>query len=396
VSEALERMTTALQRLSSLQRRRPVVGDVALVALLLVLGMTLHAPDLEMTAGGRALTAALVLPLLWRRRWPVGVFAVIAAVAFAQWLLDVRAFGDSALLVALYGVAVSQPRRVTLLAAAVLEVGVALAVLRWSSGDWLRSFVGLSGLAVAAAVTGTSIRTRRALVASLHERAERLERERDQQGQLAAAAERARIARELHDVVAHNVSVMIALADGASYAVEEDPARAKSAMRTASRTGRLALGELRRLLGVLRDGDGDAQFAPQPGLAQVEELLQDLRSAGVPVSYEVTGRRSAPLPTGLELAVFRIVQEALTNTLKHAGPGAEAQVRIVHGHDVLEVEVRDTGTLRPQPPADGSAGLRGMRERAAIYDGELYAGPAPDGGWRVHLVLPLEPAMLSA
>jgi signal transduction histidine kinase len=396
VSEALERMTTALQRLSSLQRRRPVVGDVALVLLLLVLGMTLHPPGLEMTPGARALTAALVLPLLWRRRWPVGVFAAIAAVAFAQWLLDLRAFGDIALLVALYSVAVSQPLLVTLAAAAVVEVGVALAVARWSTGEWLRAFVGLSGLATAACVLGTNARTRRALVASLHERAERLERERDQQGELAAAAERARIARELHDVVAHNVSVMIALADGASYAVDEDPGRAKSAMQTASRTGRQALGELRRLLGVLRDSDGDAQFAPQPGLDQLEELVQDLRGAGVPVSYEVSGRPSTPLPAGLELAVYRIVQEALTNTLKHAGPGAEAQVRMVHGDDALEVEVLDTGKPGPDPPADGAAGLRGMRERAAVYDGALEAGPEPQGGWRVRLVLPLERAMSSA
>jgi signal transduction histidine kinase len=167
-------------------------------------------------------------------------------------------------------------------------------------------------------------------------------------------------------------------------------------MRTASRTGRQALGELRRLLGVLRDHDGDAQFAPQPGLAQLDELFQDVRSAGVPVSYEVTGRPSTALPAGLELAVYRIVQEALTNTLKHAGPGAQAQVRMRHGHDVLEVEVIDTGELRPHPRADGSAGLQGMRERAAVYDGELNAGPGPDGGWRVHLVLPLEPAVLSA
>jgi signal transduction histidine kinase len=349
-----------------------------------------------MTAGGRALTAALLLPLLWRRRWPVGVFAVIAAVAFAQWLLDVRAFGDIALLVALYSVAVSQRLPVTLAATAVLELGVALAVARWGTGDWLRGFVGLSGLATAACVLGTNARTRRALVASLHERAERLERERDQQGELAAAAERARIARELHDVVAHNVSVMIALSDGASYAIEDDPARAKSAMRTASRTGRQALGELRRLLGVLRDGDRATEFAPQPGFAQLEELLEDVRSAGVPVSFEVTGRPATPLPPGVQLAVFRIVQEALTNTLKHAGPGAEAHVRMCHGPEVLEVEVLDTGRPAPEPPTDGSAGLRGMRERAAVYDGALEAGPQQQGGWRVRLVLPLERAMSSA
>jgi signal transduction histidine kinase len=388
-------MSNALDGLASLQRRRPMVGDVVPVAVLLPLGLVSHAGHLQSTAAGQAFTVALVLPLLLRRRWPVAVFAVIAAIAFAQWVAGVVSFGDAALLVALYAVAVSQPRRVGLAAAAVLELGVILASLRWGSGD-MRGVVGLSGLATAAYVLGANTGTRRALVASLHERAERLERERDQQGLLAAAAERARIARELHDVVAHNVSVMIALADGASYALDEDPARAKSAMRTASRTGRQALGELRRLLGVLRDSDGDAQFAPQPGLAQLDELLQDVRSAGVPVSYEVSGRPSAPLPPGLELAVFRIVQEALTNTLKHAGPGAEAQVRMLHGDDVLEVEVLDTGKPRPPSRSDGAAGLRGMRERAAVYDGELYAGPAPDGGWRVHLVLPLERAMLSA
>ncbi|MCU1676292.1 MAG: two-component sensor histidine kinase [Frankiales bacterium] len=389
-------MSNALEGVASLHRRRPVVGDAALVALLLVLGLASHAGDLQTTTAGRAFTVALVLPLLWRRRWPVGVFAVIALIAFAQWLADALAFGDAALLVALYGVAVSQPRRVALAAAAVVAFGVVLANLRWAPGNGLRGFVGLSGLATAAYVLGTNTRTRRALVASLQERAERLERERDQQGQLAAAAERARIARELHDVVAHNVSVMIALSDGAGYALDEDPARAKSAMRNASRTGRQALAELRRLLGVLRDGDGDAQLAPQPGLAQLDELLQDVRSAGLPVSYEVTGRPSTPLPPGLELAVFRIVQEALTNTLKHAGPGAEAQVRMLHGHGVLEVEVLDTGNPLPDLRVDGSAGLRGMRERAAVYDGELDAGPAPDGGWRVHLVLPLESATLSA
>jgi signal transduction histidine kinase len=388
-------LTSALQRLDSLQRRRPIVGDGALVALLLAVGLFAPAGHLPEETAGRAFTIALLLPLLWRRRRPVAVFAVIAVIAFVQWLADVRAFGDAALLFALYSVAVSQPRRVTLIAAAVVEVGVVLAIARFSQGDALRAFVALSGLATAAGVLGTSTRTRRALLASLHERAERLERERDQQAELAAAAERSRIARELHDVVAHNVSVMIALSDGASYAVDEEPARAKSAMRTASRTGRQALAELRRLLGVLRDRDGDAEFAPQPGLAQLDELFDDVRSAGVPVSFEVTGRPAAPLAAGLELAVYRIVQEALTNTLKHAGPGAEARVRMRHGEDVLQVEVLDTGHPALAPGAHGTAGLRGMRERAAVYDGDLEAGPAPEGGWRVRLVLPLERAMSS-
>ena len=389
-------MSNLLQPLASLQRRQPMIGDALLVAALLAIGIASHADPQNPTAS-RLFTVTLLAPLLWGRRWPVAVFAVTATIAFAQWLTGIVAFGDAGLLVALYGVAVSQPTRVGLAAAAVLELGVVMAVVRWANAgeQSLRAFVALSGLATAAYVLGTSTRTRRALLASLHERAERLERERDHQGQLAASAERARIARELHDVVAHNVTVMIALADGATYALDEDPERARSAVQTASRTGRQALAELRRLLGVLRDSDGDAQFVPQPGLAQLDELLHDLRNAGLPVSYEVSGRAAAPLPPGLELAVYRIVQEALTNTLKHAGPDAQAQVRLVHRDDALEVEVLDTGTLQPQP-RDGAAGLRGMRERAAVYDGELIAGPAPAGGWRVHVVLPLEPAMLTA
>jgi signal transduction histidine kinase len=194
----------------------------------------------------------------------------------------------------------------------------------------------------------------------------------------------------MHDIVAHNVSVMIALADGACYAIKEDPERAEHAMRTASRTGRQALTEMRRLLGVLREDHEQARLAPQPGLEQLDELLQDVRTAGLPVGYQVSGSAEQPLPAGLQLAVFRIVQEALTNTLKHAGPGASAQLYVRHRPDRLEVEVLDTA---PGPPSTASgasgAGLQGMRERALVYEGELSAGPGPRGGWQVRLVVPL-------
>jgi signal transduction histidine kinase len=381
-------MTQVLQRLMALQRRRPALGDAALVAVILAVGLGPRIGDLPATPASQAFTVALTLPLLWRRRWPVAVFGVIAAIAFGQWLCDVRAFGDAALLAALYGVAVAESGRVTLIAMAVVEAGIVLALIRWASDAGLYAFVGLSGLTTAAAVLGTSTRNRRALVASLQERAERLERERDQQGRLATAAERARIAREMHDIVAHNVSVMIALADGASYALTDDPERAERAMQTASRTGRQALTEMRRLLGVLRD-DGAAQLAPQPGLAQLDELLEDVRTAGLPVSFEVTGQPTVPLPAGLQLAVFRIAQEALTNTLKHAGPGATAQLHVRHRAEGLEVVVLDRADERsPAAPNGAGAGLRGMRERAAVYDGELQAGPSDDGGWRVRLLVP--------
>jgi signal transduction histidine kinase len=390
VNRLADRLPAVLKRLLSLQRRWSAVTDAIIVVTLLVIGLASAVGEFHESAASRAFTVALVLPLLWRRRWPVAVFAVMATVAFVQWLLDEQVFADVALLVALYSVAVARPARTTLLAFAVLEIGIVLAIIRWGGGDWLPPFIGLSGLATTAAVMGTSARNRRALVASLQERAERLERERDQQGQLATAAERARIAREMHDIVAHNVSVMIALADGASYAIKEDPERAEHAMQTASRTGRQALTEMRRLLGVLREEHGHAQLAPQPGLEQLDELLEDVRTAGLPVDYQVTGRPERPLAAGLQLAVFRIVQEALTNTLKHAGPGATARLRLHHQPGSLEVEVLDSATRPPLVEAGGAgAGLQGMRERALVYEGEFEAGPRPDGGWQVRLVLPL-------
>ena len=391
-------MSQARARALALHRRRPLIADVGLVVLLLAPLSAARVGDVLSTPEARAFSVALVLPLLARRRWPREVFATIAVIALAQWSRDVRAFGDVALLVALYTVAVSQPARATLAAFAVLEVGVVLAALRFGAGeDALRAVTGLSGLAVAAAVTGTSSRNRAALLLTLQERAERLETERDQQGRLAASAERARIAREMHDIVAHNVSVMIALSDGAGYAVREDPDRAADAMRRASATGRNALREMRRLLGVLREDDGESRHrAPQPGLAELELLLEHVRAAGLPVRYETDGP-PPPLPAGLQLAVYRVVQEALTNTLKHAGPGVSAAVKISHRADLLEVDVSDSGGHRPERPAWlPGAGLRGMRERAAVYDGIVEAGPVEAGGWRVRLSTPLQPAAVTA
>jgi signal transduction histidine kinase len=378
-------------RLAALGARRPWAVDALLVAVIVGLG-ALHGPDGEQGAGHWLVSVALALPLLVRRRWPVGVFAVIAVTALAQWAADIRAFGDSALLVALYTVAVTRPLRLTVAAAAVVEVGVVLAVLRWAGDrDGINAFIALSGLTVAATVLGTNVRHRRALLASLQERAERLEHERDQQGRLSAAAERSRIAREMHDIVAHNLSVMIALADGASYAVHDAPDRAEAAMESVSRTGRQALTEMRRLLGVLREGPAPDDRAPQPGLGQIDLLVEQVRAAGLPTAYTVAGTPSETPPAGLQLAAYRIVQEALTNTLKHAGPGAEATVSLAWEDDRLAVEVRDSGLLADARAVDG-AGLRGMRERAAVYDGTVEAGPAPDRGWRVRTVLAQTPA----
>ena len=236
-----------------------------------------------------------------------------------------------------------------------LELGAVLAVLRWSEDGWFRAFVGLSALTVAAGVLGTSVRHRRALLASLEDRAARLELERDQQGLLAAAAERARIAREMHDIVAHNLTVMIALADGAVFAAERAPEKATTAMETVSATGRQALAEMRRLLGVLREDEVERTLLrPSPGVPQIDQLVEQVRAAGLPVTLEVAGDGRA-LPAGAQLTVFRLVQEALTNTLKHAGASAAARVRLRYAGDGIDVEVTDTGQ-RPQRPRPRAAG----------------------------------------
>jgi signal transduction histidine kinase len=380
-------LDVAPARLRALGSRAPWLIDAALIAGIVLL--SLRGPHDFDVVPSALWSLALALPLLARRRWPVGVFAVIATIAFAQWLADVRAFGDVALLVAFYTVAVTQPIRTTVLAALVLEVGVVLASLRWAGESTEpNAIVALSAFVTAAGVMGINVRNRRALLASLEERAVRLEHERDQQGQLAAAAERSRIAREMHDIVAHNLSVMIALADGAAYTVRDAPDRAEDAMQRASRTGRQALNEMRRLLGVLREDTGAQELSPQPGLAEVDALVEQVRATGLPVRYEVSGTPSEPVPAGLQLAVYRIVQEALTNTLKHAGPDAGAQVSVAFGDQDVAVAVTDHGGGGTVAAAPEGGGLRGMRERAAVYDGTVTSGPQPDGGgWRTATTL---------
>jgi signal transduction histidine kinase len=201
----------------------------------------------------------------------------------------------------------------------------------------------------------------------------------------------------MHDIVSHNLTVMIGLADGASYALSASPASSQSAMERVSQTGRQALGEMRRLLGVLRDEPQQEQstFEPQPGLDRLDELLARVEAAGIPVSIEVTGDPHG-LPGGVQLTVFRVAQEALTNTLKHAGRPATAHLSLRCGADRVALEVIDTGgspgAPSPRPLPSGGRGLRGMRERAAAFDGELEAGPRPEGGWRVALTLVPEPA----
>ena len=247
--------------------------------------------------------------------------------------------------------------------------------------------VFIAGLVGLAWVGGDSMRYRRAYYVRLEDRAQRLERERDAQAQIAAAAERARIARELHDVVAHNVSVMVVQADGAGYALDQDPEAARKALLAISQTGRTALTEMRRMLGVLRSADDAGTYAPQPGIEQLGDLLEQVRSTGLPVSLTVEGV-PREMPTGLALAVYRIVQESLTNTRKHGGPRVKASVALLYTDDCLVLRIVDNGR-GAEAPGDGLGhGLVGMRERVSVFGGTLVTGPHVSGGYAVEAILP--------
>jgi len=241
-------------------------------------------------------------------------------------------------------------------------------------------------------VLGSTLRTRRAYLVELEERAVRLERERDAQARAAVAEERARIAREMHDMVAHRVGVIVAQADGATYVFDTAPDQARAALKVIADSGRAALTEMRRLLGVLRD-DQEQAIAPQPGIADIDRLVSDLRTSGLPVRYTVDGATSE-LEPGLALTVYRVVQESLTNTLKHAGPATPTAVVVRQRPDAVEVQVADEGpsaeassTGSPVPVSNGH-GLVGMAERVAMYGGTLHAAPRAGGGWRVDVVVP--------
>jgi signal transduction histidine kinase len=345
----------------------------------------------------------MIVPVAFRRRVPIAAFAIAVVAGAWQVLgLSVHTVGsqnpgplpsDLALLVLLYTVAAYRPRRYSILALLTCIGGSLIAVLVWSPmpqvGVGERLFLSgflFGGISLACWILGDSMRYRRGYYAALEERAARLEAERHAEAKIAAAAERARIARELHDIVAHHVSVMVVQADGAGYVLRSDPGRAASALAAVSATGRQALTELRRLLGVLRSDGEQAALAPVPGLGELRELLDQSRAAGLEVSYTLTGV-PRELPDGAELAAYRVVQESLTNTRKHAGLAATSAVTLQYEPDGLVVAVTDDGMAVPTGEPGGH-GLAGMRERVAMYGGAVTAGPLPGGGFGVRAWLP--------
>ncbi|AWS41162.1 sensor histidine kinase [Streptosporangium sp. 'caverna'] len=330
----------------------------------------------------------LSVPLFWQRKRPLTVFAIVSLVSFGQWLLGVPLlFFNLAVLIAMYGVASRCSPRWAVAAGLVAELGLLLSFGQIAANPNFTGFINTSVFVVAIWITGIYSNTRRRYLESLEERAERAEHERDQQARLAAAAERARIARELHDVVAHNVSVIIVQADGAGYAIDTDPEQARRAMQAVSATGRQALAEMRRMVGVLRTDSGPEEYAPQPSLSQLDDLVAQVCSSGLPVDLRVTGVPQE-LPEGEQLTVYRIVQEALTNTLKHGGPGSRATVEMEYGVRELLLRVTDDGRGAAAPGREGGHGLVGMRERVAMFGGTVEAAPLTGGGFRVTARLP--------
>lgn len=381
-------------------RSHPLAADAAFVAgLVLVLAV----PWVLVGASGSfAWSVVLLAPLVWRRRSPALVLVVVYGVAAAQWVGMASGWttlvpGDVAVPVAAHAASAYGSTRLRRLALAGGLVGAVLAAAVPGTGqdpsaaEFVLAAV-LFGLSVLTGWTlGALARGRRRELEDLRDRARLLESERDQQARLAVAAERARIARELHDVVAHSLALMIAQADGGRYAAASRPEAATTALETIGRTGREALTEMRRLLGVLREdvpddrpdaaGEGRAGLTPQAGLADLATLVDSVRDGGVDVDLRQVGAPVALSP-GAQLAAFRVVQESLTNVLKHAGPGVRAEVTLDWTTPgTLLLRVVDDG--RGLPVSGGGQGLRGMAERVALYGGTVQAGPRAGGGFEV-------------
>ncbi len=426
----------AMRAPRSLLRRvrelHPVVADGLLAALLTAIALPmlfLPSENFERlyATGFRdpgplavLLTLCQTVSAAWRRRAPYAVLAATTAAATVHMALGYKpTFAEAAMVVALYTVAAHRPQHravaaALLFGAAMVGYGL-IAEARYPSPwqdslqSWALSFIQFG----AAFFLGDLQKRRLADMAKLEALNTQLATEQELRSRWAVAEERGRIARELHDVVAHSVSVMVVQAGAARRTLAVSPDQAATALGQIESTGRQALVELRRLLGLLRDGDpGDgAALTPQPGLEHLESLAAAAREAGLPVEVAVEGE-PRPLPAGIDLSAYRIVQEALTNSLRHAGP-ARADVRVCYGREVLEVQVTDDGRGGPGVVGDGGDliavtigpdgvlevpgrrnggrhGLIGMRERVALFGGTLEAGPRPGGGYRVAARLPLD------
>ncbi len=379
-SRNLGEVVSLVSLISPVRTRMNSAAVLLLVPCLVCTALAAH-ELLYNRAGVRdwALAMAVVWPLLLRRRAPLAVFAVCWAVAMLTWALGTVSFAELAVLVALYTVTAHRDLRFALGAAAAVGLGVVLMAVRFGpAGSVNDAMVILGGLAGAAFFLGTTVRAQHRYLASIEDRAERLEREREQQAQLAAAAERTRIAREMHDIVAHGLVVVVALSEAAAATTATDPDGARDKMLQAATTGRQSLAGTRRLLGVLREDDG-ADRSPQPDLAALKGLVAQTCRTGLDVRLTETGT-SENLSPQAQTTLYRIVQEALTNVVKHARGASRVDVVLDCAPRTVAFRIADDGT--PARAVRPGNGLTGMRERVALFDGDLHAGPTPSG-WAV-------------
>lgn len=354
----------------------------------------IYVDDVIVGIGLVVVSAVLCGPYLLRHRYPIAVLGIMLAAACVQLLLGAPILAaDAMLLFAVYNVATRYLWWVSLAGTVVTVAWLLVAVVPRLGAD----FIDVGQLGVLIVVTlwvwtwGTLVRIRRQYIAGLRERAEQAERERETNARIAVADERARIAREIHDIVSHSLSVVVVMSDGAAAKVDTEPERARTAMLGVRDTGRTALAEMRRMLGVLRD-DEPGSHAPQPGVAELDSLIDQSRAAGMPVALSVGGD-AVPLPQGVELTVYRVVQEALTNARKHAGPDlTRVDVQLSYRPGEVEVRISDDGrgTTSTAQSGAGGHGLVGMRERVAAHGGSLSVGPGAGGGFEVVAVLPRE------
>jgi signal transduction histidine kinase len=378
-----------------LRRPGPLFWDVALALGLLLLSLVTAEPASARGEGGPSswiypLVLLATLPVAGRRRYPIPVLVVTLGAALAMHF----AYGNfqfAGALVALYTVAAHVGRPTSLRVAAGTAVVLLLVNVASRFDDWgsrLLFGVAVYAMFAAAWLLGDNLRTRRAYLREVEDRAERLEREREADARRAAGEEQARIARELHDIITHNVSVMTVQAAAAGDVFETQPGRAREALDSIESSGREALTELRRLLGAVRTDDAPSELTPQPGLSRLDDLVEQVRAAGLDVELSIEGD-PRELPVGVDLSAYRIVQEALTNVLRHAS-ASNAVVTVRYRDDSLVLVIVDDGR-GPAPNRSEGRGLIGMRERAVLVGGELQVGPAPDGGFAVKARIPLKP-----
>jgi signal transduction histidine kinase len=375
--------------------RRPLTQDIALALALFAISVvtvsTGRAESVGSPNNGPSGVALFILvlfatlPIALRRRLPLEVFAITLTAGVISDLIG-GPFQFAGALVGLYTVAAYLGRPRSIYAAGASGIATVVTSIG-DSGTPMAQVSAILAVFAGSWLLGDNIRTRRAYLRELEDRADRLEREREESIRRAAADEQARIARELHDIITHNVSVMTVQAAAAGDVFETHPGRVREALDSIESTGREALTELRRLLGRVHPEDAGAALAPQPGLARLDALLEQVRAAGLQVQLTVEGTPHE-LPIGLDLSAYRIVQEALTNILKHA-QASKATVRIRYEPDAIALEVIDDGRGPAADDAERGQGIIGMRERAALVGGALRVGRAPGGGFAVDARIPL-------